>query len=265
MPLGDYARLITYTVDTFTHRLRAHLDNTPASDDIPPGPADAEDLPPDPEYLDTHIDPDALTYNYADIVQDNALPAFDAEDGQFEGLPFAALTTTTPPRLLRITMASLGALQQEYQTVCDDLTALEADLRRGTGPAMRAADDQLLQMRRQIDADRPHRDALATVMAQWFDADTAHTELRAVIEHARTHLHTLLNTDGADELDIASARADLDFHTHQLPGPDHDAQFERAFADARQARAAAAGGHIVTEADLAKARCAAESTDRARC
>ncbi|MGB3485174.1 MAG: hypothetical protein WBB07_23535 [Mycobacterium sp.] len=267
IPAGDYARLITYTVDTFTHRLRTHhgtgLDDIPLPDNPPPDPADDEHFPPDADTLTTYgdIEDDALVDDHPDIDLDVA--AFDDGTGPYEGLPFEALTTTAPPRPPRITMEGVAALHQEYRAVCDDLTALEADLRQGTGPARRAADDELLRMRRQIDADHPYRDALATAMEQWCDADAAQTELRMMVEHARRHLHTLLHTDGADELEIASARAELDFHTNQLPDADYGTQFEQAFAAARDARSAAAGGHIVTEADLAQARGAAEAADRA--
>lgn len=268
VPAGDFARLITYAVDAFTHHLRtqhgADLDDIPIPDDAPPDPADDEHLPPDSANLTTYgeIVGDEFVDDHPGIVQNNDLPAFDCGVGPFEGLPFDALTTTAPPRALRISMEGVATLQQQYRAVCDDLNSLEADLHQGAGPAMRAANDEILRLRRQIDADRPYGDVIATIMEQWFDADAAQAELRVMIEHARVRLHTLLRTDGADELEIASARADLDFQTNQLPDAEYEKKFEQALAQAREARAAAAGGYIITEADLAKTRGAAEAADR---
>jgi hypothetical protein len=50
---GDYARLITYTVDAFTHRLAAHLvttgDQFPLPRGAPPDPDDEALFPPEPQ------------------------------------------------------------------------------------------------------------------------------------------------------------------------------------------------------------------------
>ncbi len=266
VPAGDYARLITYTVDTLTHQPRtqqgAGFDEIPVDDDAPLSLLDEEHLPPDPENYRDGIAGDGFVENHPDVAHDNDVPAFEYGAGPFEGLPFDALTTTAPPRVPRISMDTVAALQQQYRAVCEDLNALEADIRQGAGPAMRAADDEIQRMRRQIDADRPYRDVIAAAMEQWSDTDAAETEIRVMIERARIRLHTLLRTDGTNEAAIASARADLDFHTNRLPDPEYGQQFEQAFAQAREARAAAAGGQIVTEADLAKTRSAAQAADR---
>ena len=105
-------------------------------------------------------------------------------------------------------METLTTLRDEYRTVCEEITTLDADIRAGNGPAMRAAADDLLRMRRQVDADRPYGHAVTAVMEQWADADAAYNDTLRMIEHARTQLDLLRATPDADELDIASARQD---------------------------------------------------------
>jgi hypothetical protein len=101
-------------------------------------------------------------------------------------------------------------------------------------------------------------------MEQWTDADAAYNEILCMIEHARTRLNTLLASPGADELDIASARADLAFHTSLLPQQPPSLQYQQALAAAQATRTAAAGGNkIVTEHDILTARGDAERADLA--
>ena len=183
---------------------------------------------------------------------------------EFDGLQFEELSANRPTRELGITMEKLTTLRDEYRTVCKEITTLDADIRAGNGPAMRAAADELLRMRHQVDADRPYSHAVTAVMEQWADADADYNDILRMIEHARTQLDALYAAPDADELDIASAQADLAFHTRRLPEQPPSLQFQQAFVEAQAARTAAAGGHkIVTEHDIVTTRGDAERADQA--
>lgn len=98
-------------------------------------------------------------------------------------------------------------------------------------------------------------------MEQWSDADAAYNDTLRLIEHSRP-LDLLLATPDASELDIGSARQDIAFYTDLLPDQPPALQFQQAIADAQAARAAAAaGGQLVTERDIAAARGDAERVD----
>ncbi|MCG5432611.1 relaxase domain-containing protein [Mycobacterium sp. MYCO198283] len=259
-PPGDYARLITYTVDAFTHRLRSDLGagDIPMDHDAPPDPADDALLPPDPDDLCSTDDG-----FFDDDHPPDGLHTFDYGDGPFEGLHFDQLSTRRPPRDLSIAMTSVASLREEYRTVREQITALDAEIRTGRGPAQRAAADQLLRMRRQVDADRPYSHAVTDVMEQWSDADTAYNDTLRLIEHSRTQLDLLLTNPDANQIDITSARQQIAFYTGLLPDQPPALQFQQALADAHAARAVAAGGadKIVTERDIAAARGDAERAD----
>ena len=269
IPPGDYARLITYTVDAFTHRLQAHLGvdfddiPTPEDADAPPDPAEEHLLPPDPEDTYPTIDERAALDDYFDGAPPDP-HTFEYPPEEFDGLQFEDLSANRPTPELGITMEKLTTLRDEYRTVCKEITTLDADIRAGNGPAMRAAAEELLRMRHQVDADRPYGHAVTAVMEQWADADADYNDILRMIEHARTQLDTLHAAPDADDLDIASAQADLAFHTRRLPEQPPSLQFQQALAEAQAARTAAAGGHkIVTEHDIVTARGDAERADLA--
>ena len=196
IPPGDYARLITYTVDAFTHRLQAHLGvdfddiPTPEDTDAPPDPAEEHLLPPDPEDTYPTIDERAALDDYFDDTPPDP-HTFEYPPEEFDGLQFEELSANRPTPELGITMEKLTTLRDEYRTVCKEITTLDADIRAGNGPAMRAAAEELLRMRHQVDADRPYGHAVTAVMEQWADADADYNDILRMIEHARTQLDTL--------------------------------------------------------------------------
>ncbi|BDX31552.1 hypothetical protein TUM20985_20990 [Mycobacterium antarcticum] len=266
IPPGDYARLITYTVDAFTHRLQAHLGtdirDIPTPEDAPPDPDDEALFPPDPE--DPSMAPDtSLLAVDVEAPLPGAGHVFEYGTGPLDGLRFEDLSTSRPPRELLITRDVFSDLRDEYRTVCDKIAKLDADIPAGHGPAMRAAASDLLRMRRQVEADRPYSHALTDVMEQWSDADRAYSDTLRMIEHARAELDLLLATPDADELDIASARDQVTFYTGLLPEQPPSSEFKQALADAQAARVAAAGGRIITERDITAARGDAERADLA--
>ena len=257
---GDYARLITYTVDAFTHRLQAHLgvdfDDMPTPQDAPPDPAEEGQLPPDPENPRPHLT------DYTEYARLGH--SFGLELPEITGLRFEDLCTRRPAAPLSATMEQLATVRDEYQAVRKDLAQLDADIRAGNGPAMRAAAEELLRMRHQVDADRPYSHAVTAVMEQWADADADYNDILRMIEHARTQLDTLYAAPDADDLDIASAQADLAFHTRRMPEQPPSLQFQQALAEAQAARTAAADGHnIITEHNIITARGDAERADLA--
>ncbi|MBY0286556.1 MAG: hypothetical protein K2X52_05355 [Mycobacteriaceae bacterium] len=264
---GDYAQLITYVVDAFTHRLSAHLKTVtdiPLPDDAPPDRDDEALFPPDPENPHPAVEQHAPLDNDIDMT----LPSdphlfFEYGTGPIEGLQFDDLTATRPPRELPITIDLLTSLRQEYRTVCDELTTLNDDIAAGNGPALRAAAQDLMRMRGQIDADRPYSLAVIAVALQWDDAEATYSQTLRLIDHARAQLQTLQADPDVDELDITSARRDVDFYTSLLPDQPPAVQFRQSFDNAHAARIAAAGGQIITERDIAVARGDAERADLA--
>ncbi|WP_235629998.1 AAA family ATPase, partial [Mycolicibacterium novocastrense] len=266
IPPGDYARLITYTIDAFTHRLQARLgidvEDLPTPEHAPPHPDEEALFPPDPESPFADVDQAPPFDDHFDVASPDG--SFEYGSEGFGDLQFEDLSANRPAPELGITMNLVTTLQQEYREVCESIKTLDAGIRAGHGPAMRAATDELLRMRRQVDADRPYGHAVAAVMEQWADADAAYNDTLRLIEHARTQLDLLRANPDADELDIASAQADLAFHIRRLPEQPPSHQFHQAFAEAQAARTAAAGGHkIVTEHDIATARGDAERADLA--
>ncbi|CAN3132454.1 ATP-dependent RecD-like DNA helicase [Mycobacterium sp. smrl_JER01] len=266
IPPGDYARLITYTVDAFTHRLQARLgidvDDLPTPQDAPLHPDEEALFPPDPESPFAEVDEAPPFDDYFDIAPPEDLSEYASEE--FGDLQFEDLTANRPIPELGITMEWITTLQEEYRDVSAAIKSLDAEIRAGNGPALRGAADELLRMRRQVDADRPYAHAVTAVMEQWSDADAVYNDKLRMVEHARTQLALLQANPDADALDIASARQDVAFYTELLPDEPPSMQFQQALAQAQAARTAAAGGHkIVTEHDIAKARGDAERADLA--
>ncbi|CAN7510336.1 MobF family relaxase [Mycolicibacterium frederiksbergense] len=260
IPPGDYARLITYTVDAYTHRLHtnlgADLHDIPTPHDAPPNPDDEALFPPDLQLPDTHA-----PFDHIDTGQPTEQPVLHYD----EGLQFEHFTTARPLREFPITMEHFTVMREEYQSVCHTIDTLKPEVAAGKGPAMRAAADDLRRMRQCIDTDRPYAHAVVDVMAQWSDADANYNESLLLVEHARKQLVALQSDPDADELDILSARQQITLYTDLLPDPPPSQQFEQALADVQSARAAAAGGadKIVTERDLIAARGDAENSDLA--
>lgn len=269
IPPGDYARLITYTVDAFTHRLQARLgvdfEDLPAPEHEPIDPAEEALFPPDPQDPYAHVEEHSPFDDSVDIAQPEEIDSFEYWAEEYDGLQFEDLSANRPTPELGTTMDAFIALRAEYRNVCDEIKTLGAAIRAGNGPALRAIADELVRMRRQVDADRPYSHAVTDVMEQWSDADARYSDTLRLIEHSRTQLDLLLATRDADELDIISARQTIAFYTDLLPEQPPALQFQQALADAQAARAAAAGGadKIVTERDIAAARGDAERADLA--
>ncbi|MGP4057720.1 MobF family relaxase [Mycobacterium sp. 4D054] len=266
IPPGDYARLITYTVDAFTHRLHARLgidiEDLPTPEDAPPHPDDEALFPPDPESPFAETDEAPPFDDFFDIAAPD--DSFEYASEELGTLQFEDFTANRPVPELGITMELVSTLQQEYREVCATIKILDAEIRAGNGPAMRAAADELARMRRQVDADRPYAHAVTAVIEQWADADAAYNDNLRLVEHARAQLDLLLANPDADELDIASARQHVGFYTELLPDEPPSLQFQQALARAQAERTAAAGGHkIITEHDILAARGDAERVDLA--
>lgn len=263
IPPGDYTRLITYTVDAFTHRLRylhgQDHDLIPTPEDAPLSPADEEQLPPDPDNLQYA---ERELFDSENFSRQIPIPNIDVNSA--DALQFEDYTAIRPAPALGASVENIESLREEYRQVNQLITELSADIRAGNGPARRAADATVLQLRARIDADRPHALALVAILDQWADADAAYDEALLLVEHARTHLATVTADHNADPLDVESAHAALTFHTALLPAQLPSQQYQQALAQAREARAHAPGGahNIVTERDIAAARGDADSADR---
>lgn len=264
IPASDYARLITYTVDAFTHRRAPNVgvDEIPLPDDAPADPVEEEALyPPDP----AHPAPtDNASYFDQQIFPAEVGQVYEYGTGPIDGLRFDDLTTTAPFREPLVTIELLRSLQEQHRTASEQLDILDAQIKADNGPAMSAAADELIRMRRQVDADRPYRRAVTDIVAQWSDADAAFNDALLMVKHAQNRLLSLRADPDADELDIASAQADLAFHADFLPYTNPAAKFQPLLENARAARTEAADGKpIATERDIDTLRNAARHEDLA--
>ncbi|MEN4478221.1 MobF family relaxase [Mycolicibacterium cosmeticum] len=262
----DYARLITYSVDAFTHRLHARFGigdaDLSAPEEAPPHPDEEALFPPDPERPYPDLEEPSPFDDYFDTAAPDDWLEYGSDE--FDGLRFEDFTANRPAPELGITMELVNELQREYRDISEKLKNLDADIRAGNGPAMRAVTDELLRMRHQVDADRPHALALAAVIEQWADADAAYSDMLGMVDHARNRLDLLRADPDAGELDLISARQDVTFYTGLLPEQPPALRFQQALADAQAARIAAAGGaKIVTEHDIQVTRGDAEREDLA--
>ncbi|OBF31986.1 hypothetical protein A5719_29865 [Mycolicibacterium peregrinum] len=207
-------------------------------------------------------------HDSASYLEHQVLPAdightYEYGTGPIDGLRFKDLTTTAPPRQPLVTIELLHSLQEQYRTATEQLDILDAQIKADHGPAMRAATDELIRMRRQVDADRPYRHAVTDIVAQWSEADAAFNDALLMVKHTQNRLLALRTDPNTDQLDIASAQADLAFHTDFLPETDPASQFQPLLENARAARAHAAGGQpIPTERDIDALRNTARNDDR---
>ncbi|MGW0160793.1 hypothetical protein ACWDUN_15930 [Mycobacterium sp. NPDC003323] len=263
IPAADYARLITYTIDAFTHHPALHpgAAEVPLPDDMPADPFEEEALfPPDPAHP---VPPHDAAYYFDQQNSADVGNTYEYGTGPIDGLRFEELTTTAPDREPLVTIELLHSLQQQYRTASEQLNVLDVQIKADNGPAMKAVVEELARMRRQVDADRPYRHAVTEIVAQWSDADAAFNNVLLMIEHAQNRLLSLRADPDADELDIASAQADLAFHNAFLPDTNPATQFQPLLENARAARAHAGGGEpIATERDIDTLRNTARNDDR---
>ncbi len=270
-------------MDAFTHRLQARLgadlDDLPLPEDAPPTPDEEEVFPPDLEYDTSGPEEPAPIGDHfqAPLFEDYAAewPA-----DEFDGLHFDDLPANRPTLQLGHTMEHISQLRVEYTDICARLSQLDSDIRAWKGPARQAVEQEIVRMRRQVDADRPYALAIADIMDQWADADDLYSDALRMVEHARRELDFLLaatpsrdpaDTDlsaaeqrirANDDLDITSARQALAFYTSLLPADPPAVQFQQALAHAHAARLAAAeDGTIVTDRDIDLRRWEADRAD----
>ena len=232
IPAYQYARAITYTVDL----LASHPETTehPLPDQPPLHPDDEEQLPPDQaQVLDTtgygnELPPDPEIFD----------PGEDLGNLQFEDLS----PTRVPPPPLPAALADVHALRDQIAASAAAVADLQRAVAADIGPAMRAAADQITDMRARATADRPYLLAVQDVIAQWADADADYEAARAAVADARARLEDLRSQPDADPLDIASAQLEIKLLSMQVPSTSPAERFLPDLTTARQARAAAAGG-----------------------
>ena len=223
IPLDEYARAITYSVDMFaTHPQAWHS----IPEEVPLHPEEEEQLPADPLgdaselYVDDLLSP-----------PDPSIPesVIGHEWAPTPRLGFEDFPSVCPdPRPLPDALADVHALRAAYRQAREDIARLQADITVGAGPAMVAAHDELLELRARADADRPYLLAVEEVVAQWADAEQELTDAEA------------------DPLDVLSAEREARATAAVSPAE----RFYPALCAAQQARLEAAGGEIVSGADV---------------
>jgi hypothetical protein len=263
----EYARLLTYSIDLFTIE-SPYGREVPSPDEPPLSPDEHEEIQrrfPDPHPeaavaqapdIDIPIDsaglapPDPHGCNYTDEL--GAL--------QFEELP--ARRPEHPE--LQPALADVRALRRQVAQARDRLHVLEADVRESHDPAMRAAMPRIRELRNRAAADRPHLLAIQEILAQWTDADEVYIATLRQIRWAVGQVDRL-RASGADELDVASAEADLRVRRMTLPDASPAERFYKAFTEAVTARVEAAGGadRIVTDDDVDAVIAEATTIDQA--
>ncbi|MGH3584015.1 MAG: MobF family relaxase, partial [Mycobacterium sp.] len=180
IPPGDYARLVTYTVDAFTHRLQArlgvHLEDLPTPEHAPIDPAEEALFPPDPQDPYAHVEEHSPFDDSVDIAPPEEIDPFEYGGEEYAGLQFEDLSANRPTPELGTTMDAFIARRAEYRNVCDEIKTLSVAIKDGNGPALRAVAGELVRMRRQVDAGRSYSHAVTDVMEQWSDADARYSD-----------------------------------------------------------------------------------------
>ena len=136
----------------------------------------------------------------------------------------------------------MWALRTEYQAACENVAAIENDIRFGNGPSVRAAMPEIRKLRARADADRPYLIAIQDVLAEWRDAEDEYDAALAQVQWARDHLEAVAEAADADPDDIASARSEVKLWEMFVPDTPPAERFMPALTAAMQARAEAAGG-----------------------
>ncbi|WP_435825425.1 MobF family relaxase [Mycobacterium simiae] len=260
IPITDYARLITYTIDLLCTPHRYQHDDEQLPDHPPHSPDDEEQLPPDLQAHDTGAPTGHAPPHLDEPNPFHTEPPPDHHDipDRFAGtahapLEFAQLAAQRPaaPHLAPA-LADVYALRDRFTLSRTELDALEREVRANNGPAMRAAAPRIPHMRHRADADRPYLIAIEEVIAAWAEADHSYENALHQLNAAQTHLDELRLTPQADPLDIESASRYVDLLVATLPADSPAHQFQPQLAQAHQDRAAAAGGaaHIISGAQV---------------
>jgi conjugative relaxase-like TrwC/TraI family protein len=282
----EYARLLTYSVDLFTGPHPYDHADIPIPDEPPLTPEEHEELQhlyPDPEH------PPAQEHTYATGLSDDALlaklglgyggnlippdlydeiPPDTHQSGpalvEDDHLAFEDLLTERPlPRPVADVVADVVALRGQYHAATEAFHRQRDCVVADQGPAMRAADATLLDLRARADRDRPYMLAVQDVLARWADAEQHYDRAADYLQHERDRLTALQNDPSADELDLASARAAVKLALLALPQTTPATQFHAELTEAITRRAQAAGGadRIVTDRDVDAERGRAQNDD----
>ncbi|WP_264055832.1 MobF family relaxase [Mycobacterium nebraskense] len=282
----EYAQLLTYSIDLFTgEHPYDHID-IPIPDEAPLSAEEHEELahldpqqaPLENDARPRTISDDALLeklglgYGGNLITPDlyDELPPDPLDHATYgdadEPLAFEDMLTARPlARPVADVVADVTALRGQYHAARRDLQRQQTLVIAGQGPAMRAADASLLELRARADRDRPYMLAVQDVMARWADAEQHYDAAEVYLQHERDRLAQLRADPAADEIDIDFARAAVKFALMQLPRRTPAEQFHAELTEAMRLRAEAAGGaeHIVTADDVEAARLRAEDADLA--
>jgi ATP-dependent exoDNAse (exonuclease V) alpha subunit len=277
----QYARLITHTVDMVTHgdpTAHTHHD-APTPEHAPLSLEEEEELLPNGLHawnLSETVAPDGIVDSDrtpSDIAHSEFTsepppdhePEFPSNAEELGTLEFEDLAIRrTPPQPLPAALLDITTLRTELFNELNAYESLIKDAETLTGPNLRAALPRIVEMREAANADLPYFQAIQEVIDQWADAEAAYGAARDQVDWAQQQLELLRSQPGSDELDIASARADLALRRMTLPAVSPAERFFPALTAANDARAAAAGGveNIVTHADVDKVIAQATEADR---
>jgi conjugative relaxase-like TrwC/TraI family protein len=281
VPVDQYARLLTYSIELFAVDDPYDYD-IPLPTDIPLSSEEEEALLheiPDPEQLAHPLSDDAMLEMLGLGYGGNLIPPASIDDlppdplqhelddyRDDDALAFEDLLTERPPlHPVGPAIADVQALRNQYRTSITEIAALQQQVIAGRGPARLAAAQRIQELQARADADRPHQLAVQDIMARWKDADTTYEASMAIAAHHRQQLAALQADPDADELDIASAKSGLRIAMLALPETNPAEQFRDELTAALTARTEAAGGaaNIVTAEDVDAARQEAEDLDAA--
>lgn len=242
IPVYDYTRLITYTVDLFCTPQQPVDDALPERPPIHPD--DEEQLPPDPHAT--------CTDEFAKPLHNNL---FHTGPGGIDGpstvaapahqlqLVFDDLATARPASpAWQPALTDVHALRAHYTARLTQLATLEHDVRINNGPAMRAAMPHIRELRQRADTDRPYLLAIQGVIAAWADADHAYQDALNHLDWARYQLAQLRTNPLADPYDIESAHRYVRVVSMTVPTSSPAEQYHPQLVTATAARAAAVGG-----------------------
>lgn len=277
---GQYARLLTYSIDLFANaNPYDHIDVPTYTDaDIPPDIDEEEALGhqiPDPHHPPT-VPPDDVLLEMLGLGQGGHLtPPTDIEDlppDLFDesaadfALTFGELLTERPaPRPLNEVVADVRALREAKHHANERLCNLQHRVQRDDGPAVCAAAERLRELRQRAAADRPYALAVQDVLARWADADTDYQQALDYLRHNQDQLTLTEAAPDIDPLDVESACAAVKLATLAIPDESPARRFHRELTEVMAERAEAAGGadRIVTDDTVEATRKQAIADDAA--
>jgi conjugative relaxase-like TrwC/TraI family protein len=251
----EYARLLTYRVELLTHHA-ATID---------------PDIPHPAEHAETATTGEQLDLNgpHIDVTDDLPEPPPDpyqypygfAED-DLAGLDIDDLSLHRPSPAQRGDNIDIPALRARRDAAHQHAQQLADAINDGRGPAQQAASDELAELHRRLDNQRPYQHALAHAHTQWVHAeDTADLHHQLLDQLAANIARASHRGDHQATARYQQHHDQIAQQTHRIDTAMNTARTRLDTARAELIQAAGAEDNIVTEQHIQTRRAAALRAD----